>query len=130
MWVAFKIYRADLADELREVQALKTLGERAPEGLGSKYIAELHDHFIHEGPNGSHQCIVHKLYGPTLQYTVESGKPRWESPGKDWPPQTAETVLPVAEQLLTALAFMHETGYGHGGKWKLRSKTRADSFEA
>ncbi|KAF7324783.1 Protein kinase [Mycena kentingensis (nom. inval.)] len=33
---------------------------------GSKHVVRMLDHFEHEGPNGTHQCIVQEVLGPSL----------------------------------------------------------------
>lgn len=49
---------------------LQALAKRCPAGLSSKYIIQLLDGFLHEGPNGTHQCLVFELLGPTLANIV------------------------------------------------------------
>ena len=71
-------------------------------------IAKLLDSFVHHEPNGSHQCLVFELLGPTLDFVVidyhEDGE-RLE----------AETILRITRRLLQGLAAIHEAGYAHGG---------------
>jgi serine/threonine-protein kinase SRPK3 len=75
--------------------------------LYSKYIVQLLDEFSHQGPNGTHQCLVFELLGPTVDAIVEEiyGEELFEP----------ENILRLTKQLLQAVSFIHEIGYAHGG---------------
>jgi serine/threonine-protein kinase SRPK3 len=74
----------------------------------SKYIVQLLDDFFHQGPNGTHQCLVFELLGPTVDAVVRKIH-EWEEVLEP------DTILRMSEQLLQAINFMHEVGYVHGG---------------
>lgn len=72
------------------------------------HLARLLDDFIHKGPNGSHQCLVFELLGPSVDTVVAD----YSTSGDRL---AASTILRIARQLLQALASMHAEGYAHGG---------------
>lgn len=88
---------------------LQFLEKKAVEDPRSVYFSQLFDNFIHEGPNGSHLCLVFELLGPTINIIVGD----YVDDGKRLEPTT---LLRICEQLLQAVAFLHEAGMAHGGK--------------
>jgi serine/threonine-protein kinase SRPK3 len=70
-------------------------------------LSSCFDSFIHQGPNGGHQCLVFELLGPSVDIILEdshSGRDQLE----------AEIIIGLSEQLLEGIAFLHEAGLGHG----------------
>ena len=106
--MSVKIVTADRTNRSRELQNLRALAEHSKGGLGSEYIVQLLDDFLHEGPNGCHQCLVFELLGPTVNIIVNDYYEEGER-------LDTETLLKISTQLLQAVAFMHEAGYAHGG---------------
>lgn len=107
-WVSLKVMLAERTNKSRELHNLQAITEGSLGSPGSKYIVQLLDDFIHEGPNGCHQCLVFELLGPTVGVIVKdyhTGRERLDT----------ETILKLSTQLLQAVAFMHEAGYAHGG---------------
>ena len=111
-WVSLKILIADHPRESQEIRNLQLLKERSQESLYRKYIVQLFDSFVHQGPNGQHQCLVFELLGPTVARIIgeyneadETIEPR--------------VILRMSEQLLEAIEFIHDAGMGHGGNVKL-----------
>ncbi|KAH8808513.1 kinase-like domain-containing protein [Xylogone sp. PMI_703] len=103
-WVSIKIMTADstkISTELVTLQQLNSLPG------ANKYIVQLLDNFIHEGPNGYHQCFVFELLGPSVNLVLESYRATKESP-------TVRTILRMSKQLLEAISFIHESGLAHG----------------
>ncbi|KAI0809735.1 kinase-like protein [Xylaria sp. FL0064] len=74
---------------------------------GPPPFARLLDCFHHVGPNGTHNCLVMELLGPSLSNVLEC----YEYRGHTFRP---ETVLRTSCQLLGALAFLHQAGFAHG----------------
>lgn len=107
-WVSVKITTADRTNQSQELQNLEALAEHSKGSLGSKNIIRLLDDFLHEGPNGCHQCLVFELLGPTVNIIVNDYHEEGER-------LDTETLLKISIQLLQAVAFMHEAGYAHGG---------------
>lgn len=81
---------------------------------GAQYITRLLDEFDHQGPNGTHKCLVIEPMGPSVNTMVEElpqFKPRKRGMKIRYPPQMAKSIL---KQSLQALAFLHEHGIAHG----------------
>lgn len=99
-----KILTAERSKNSRELESYQRL---AKPGL-STFFVQLRDHFFHQGPNGSHLCLVTELLGPSLPRILEelSDKDRWLAPN---------IVLKIARQLLEAIQALHRAGLAHGG---------------
>ncbi|KAF7307322.1 Protein kinase [Mycena indigotica] len=73
---------------------------------GSKHVVRMLDHFVHEGPNGAHMCIVQELLVPALAVDIVM--------------YDGHSCLPVATasrivgQLLLAVDYLHKRGIAHG----------------
>ncbi|KFZ07582.1 hypothetical protein V501_06315 [Pseudogymnoascus sp. VKM F-4519 (FW-2642)] len=106
-WVSIKILTAKSGDKSRELVNLHTLSSSSQEGLAAQYIVQLLDEFTHNGPNGTHKCLVFELLGPTVAYIVE------DFYGNDEKLEP-ETILRISEQLLQATVFIHRAGLAHG----------------
>lgn len=107
-WVSVKIITAERTNQSHELQNLRALAERSKGSLASQYIVDLLDDFLHEGPNGCHQCLVFELLGPTINIEIEDLHEIEER-------LDPENLLRISTQLLQALAFMHKAGFTHGG---------------
>jgi serine/threonine protein kinase len=94
---------------------VQLLTERSQESLYRKYIVQLLDSFVHQGPNGQHgqhQCLVFELLGPTVARILGE----YNEANETIEPRV---ILRMSEQLLEAIEFIHDAGMGHGGKAKL-----------
>nr|GAT56239.1 predicted protein [Mycena chlorophos] len=72
---------------------------------GSKYVVRMLDHFVHEGPNGNHQCIVEEALGPSLaadNSCFTDGRP------------VLDAVHSRAAQLVLGLRYLHKRDVVHG----------------
>lgn len=107
-WVSIKITTADSSAQSRELHNLQSLAENSLGDLQFEYIVQLLDHFSHQGPNGTHDCLVFELLGPTVDAVAED----IYQGGDVLDP---ETILKMSQQLLQAIEFMHDVGYVHGG---------------
>jgi hypothetical protein len=94
------------SQELDNLQLLK----KRSQGMSSKYIVESLDAFVHQGPNGRHQCLVFELLGPTVNTILEM---------YDEDNLETDTIVRLSEQLLEAIGLIHDTGMGHGGNANL-----------
>ena len=106
-WVSIKILTADSTQHSRELSTLQLLAQHS-QGSRCKPIVQLFDEFLHQGPNGTHQCLVFELLGPTLDMVVSD----YHTGGETLEP---EVIINLSEQLLQAIAFLHKVGYTHGG---------------
>ena len=112
-WVSIKILTADATTDAGELGILRSLAKLCKGSLGSKCIVQLLDEFSHQGPNGTHQCLVFELLGPTVDMVTSDYYSVYSDPEESLEP---DIVLKISEQLLKAIAFMHEAGYVHGGR--------------
>jgi len=103
--VALKICKASSTTCRRELSTLQSLRENHP----LRFIVNLYDDFLHDGPNGSHLCIVTEFLGPSLSAVVED----YHRGGERLEP---EDILRLTRQILQATASLHEAGFAHGGK--------------
>ncbi|KAK4235945.1 kinase-like domain-containing protein [Achaetomium macrosporum] len=72
-----------------------------------RFFAPVLDTFRHEGPNGTHNCIVTDFVGPSIEKVLET----YNDHGLTLRP---DTILRAAQQLLDAVAFAHQLGIAHG----------------
>ena len=106
-WVSIKILTANSTEHSHELSTLQFLATHS-QGSICKSVVQLLDEFLHLGPNGTHQCLVFELLGPTLDIVVSdyhTGRETLEP----------ETIIRLSEQLLQAIAILHKVGYIHGG---------------
>ncbi|KAH6866131.1 putative srpk, partial [Thelonectria olida] len=116
IWVSIKIRQARVSTaQLDDDPELKVLGQLEQHYLDThskkaRCYAEPRDSFQHTGPNGTHNCLVSELLGPTLGAVLhclnhidirETLRP--------------DTILRASNQLLEAVEFIHQAGIAHGG---------------
>lgn len=106
--MSVKIMTADMTNQSRELHNLQTLAEHSKGSLGAEHIVQLLDNFLHDGPNGCHQCLVFELLGPTVNMFVTDYS-------EDGDRLDVDTIFKISTQLLQGVAFMHNAGYAHGG---------------
>ncbi|KAI0414055.1 kinase-like domain-containing protein [Xylaria grammica] len=112
-WVSIKVKSAAAStedlDQDREISVLKQVERLYAESAGRQPMpcACLLDYFHHTGPNGTHNCLVMELIGPSLSHVLEC----YEFRGQTFRP---DTVLRASCQLLDALDFLHQAGFAHG----------------
>ncbi|KAI1130091.1 kinase-like domain-containing protein [Nemania abortiva] len=112
-WVSIKVKSAAAStedlDQDQEVSVLKQLERHYTESAhrGPMPFARLLDCFRHTGPNGTHNCLVTDLLGPSLCDVIECYQYREQTFRPD-------TILRASCQLLDALTFFHQAGYAHG----------------
>ncbi|KAF8340309.1 kinase-like domain-containing protein [Cantharellus anzutake] len=76
---------------------------------GRQHLPVIRDHFSHEGPNGSHLCLISQFAGPSLFAILEcpgrmSGSRRLR----------ADLARKVARQVANAVNLLHLAGIVHG----------------
>lgn len=110
-----KILVSELWHEDHEVQILEHLSHGPASHPGKKHIIQLLDRFEHEGPNGTHQCLVLEPLGPSVLSEAEL-YPSNRLPGK--------IAWEASRQTIQALAYIHANGIAHGGELWLSSCQR------
>jgi serine/threonine-protein kinase SRPK3 len=103
-WVSLKITAADIPKPSQELRILQDLRRKR----AAHRVVQLLDYFIHEGPNGCHQCLVFELLGPSVDAVVAD----YHMDGDNL---DAPTILRITRQLLQAISAIHRAGYAHGG---------------
>ncbi|KAK3329241.1 kinase-like domain-containing protein [Apodospora peruviana] len=113
VWVSVKIKKASAStpklDEDPEISISFELERHYVSGLQDKprwFVRPL-DSFQHIGVNGTHNCLVTELLGPTVSKVVRTYNEVDETLRPD-------TILRASRQLLEGLAITHEIGYLHG----------------
>lgn len=90
---------------LDEIKLLEKIVKTNPSATGRKYVVELLDHFIHQGPNGSHVCMVFEVLGENLLSMIK----RYRNQGIP-----VHLVQQILYQVLMGLDYMHrECGIIH-----------------
>lgn len=107
-WVSIKIITADRSKGDKELHNLQSLAQHSQGNLASKYLVQLYDQFLHNGPNGTHQCLVFELLGPSVGAVLRD----LTECNMELEP---EVIIKLSKQLLRAVAFIHRVGYAHGG---------------
>ncbi|KAI9749026.1 MAG: aconitate hydratase [Chaenotheca gracillima] len=100
--VALKILKADASRESKELAILLYLSNQLPEHPGKKHVLNLLDHFQHEGPNGTHLCLVSPVMISDGQMMTIREQPR-----------QATYVRAVSTQVLLGLDFLHHASIIH-----------------
>ena len=103
-WVSLKILGADIPKPSRELQILQDLRQKR----AAHQIVQLLDSFVHQGPNGSNQCLIFELLGPSVDFIADDY--HMDSDRLD-----PAIILRIVRQLLKAVASIHAAGYAHGG---------------
>ncbi|KAF5536840.1 cmgc srpk kinase [Fusarium napiforme] len=111
-FVALKILVSDEKEQSQELQILHHLTKVAPVE-SAQYITQLLDEFEHEGPNGTHKCLVFEAMGPSFcqMLLFPPGRYReWEDK-EQYPLRTAKHIF---RDVLKGLDFLHKNGISHG----------------
>lgn len=85
---------------LDEIKLLQRLVSANPDHPGCRHCVSLLDHFRHNGPNGSHVCMVFEVLGENLLGLIK----RYQHRGVP-----VHIVKQIAKQVLLALDYMHRS---------------------
>lgn len=107
---SLKILASDVSTN-SEAGILRHLEQHNPSNFvqdGRQFVVKLLDDFKIEGPNGTHQCIVTEVLGPSLTSGTELvyGEERF-------PIGVAKRLV---SEVLRGVEFLHSKGVIHGGK--------------
>ena len=78
---------------------------------GQEFLMEFFNDFKVKGPNGTHQCIVTEVLGPSIGADVD------EIYDEEWYP--IEIAKMLVTQVIRGVAYLHSCGVVHGGKRSL-----------
>ncbi|THY81555.1 kinase-like protein [Aureobasidium pullulans] len=106
--VALKIVTSeDSSSRNRELCTHQRLSEKSlPPMNDHKHIVRLLDNFDHPGPNGTHNCLVLELLGPSVATVIEE-----RFAGNRLPGFMAKK---ACKEMALALEVLHAQGIGHG----------------
>lgn len=88
------------------MEAISALPKHHP---GSSHANQMLDHFTLGGPNGSHECLVLELVGPSVSDAIEFYCNIHRLPVK--------VAKSFAKQALRGLDFLVANDIAHGGKF-------------
>lgn len=71
-YFALKIMRVDQLELSKEVQVHQYLA-RLNIDLEENFICPLYDNFLHQGPNGTHICVLSCLWQETVSQSTSTG---------------------------------------------------------
>ncbi|PKX99621.1 serine protein kinase [Aspergillus novofumigatus IBT 16806] len=100
--VALKILKAEASRNNKELAMLLRLSEPSLKHPGKGHVNELLDYFEHNGPNGTHLCLVLPAMVSDAAAMAVSGKPHH-----------AADIRYISEQILSGLDFLHTLGIIH-----------------
>ena len=89
---------------------MRTIATSSLKHPGAKYVTHLLDHFELNGPNGTHECLVLELLGPSVPAVLDVRFVDNRLP--------AELAKRVARQVLLGLDYLHQHAIGHGGAFR------------
>ncbi|KAF2277201.1 serine protein kinase [Westerdykella ornata] len=105
-YVAVKISVAERRERNRESSVLRTIAAIQSEQPGSQHPMPMVDHFQLAGPNGTHDCLVLELLGPSVGDLLDARFPDGRLPGR--------FAKNIAKQALRGLDYLHQQNIGHG----------------
>lgn len=91
----------------REFEVLRAITTHS-EHPGSRHLVQMLDYFQLEGPNGTHNCAVLELLGPSIPDLLDARFRGERLPGK--------LAKNIAKQALLGLDVLHQYKIGHGGR--------------
>ncbi|KAF2628840.1 kinase-like protein [Macroventuria anomochaeta] len=104
-YVAVKISISGQERSNREFTVLRALAAAHFDHPGGQHVMTMQDHFQLNGPNGTHDCFVLELLGPSVADYLDAHFDNERLPGK--------LARKIAKQTLLGLSYIHEQGIGH-----------------
>ncbi|RDB21945.1 Serine/threonine-protein kinase SRPK [Hypsizygus marmoreus] len=108
-FASLKVLTADasaISSELAVFRHLRVQQQQIPPAAGAAYVMKVFDDFEIEGPNGTHQCVVTELLGPSLAEDIEE-----LYTNERFPPNVGKK---IAAQIAHGIAYLHRCGVIHG----------------
>jgi serine/threonine-protein kinase SRPK3 len=103
--VALKILKADASKDNKELSMLLHLSAQGLDHPGKGHVIELLDYFDHDGPNGTHLCLVLPAMISDGEAMTVTGKLH-----------EVNYVRAISKQVLLGLDFLHTLGIVHCGR--------------
>lgn len=86
---------------------MRTLAAQHSDQPGNQHLITMQDSFQISGPNGTHECLVLELLGPSVADLLDANSGTERLPGT-----LAKT---IAKQALLGLCVLHEQKIAHAG---------------
>ncbi|KAF1842922.1 serine protein kinase [Cucurbitaria berberidis CBS 394.84] len=102
-YVAVKVSVSERGEKSRESKVLRANQSEQP---GSPHLVSMLDQFLIDGPNGTHDCLVLELVGPSVADLLETRFRGERLPGR--------LAKQIAKQALVGLDYLHAQKIGHG----------------
>ncbi|KFH40238.1 Serine/threonine-protein kinase-like protein [Hapsidospora chrysogenum ATCC 11550] len=90
----------------RQLHVMRTIATSSLKHPGAESVTRLLDHFELDGPNGTHECLVLELLGPSVPAVLDVRFVDNRLPAK--------LAKKVARQTLLGLDYLHQHAIGHG----------------
>ncbi|KAL9578020.1 MAG: hypothetical protein Q9212_005993 [Teloschistes hypoglaucus] len=103
-YVALKICAVSELPTNNEIDILQLLAADNSQHPGKQHVVSLLDHFSHEGPNGTHDCLVFPVLGPNFRDKNHALQGRFP----------ADFARKICYQMGEGLAYLHSSGVVHG----------------
>ncbi|KAH5624053.1 hypothetical protein HBI51_239530 [Parastagonospora nodorum] len=104
--VAIKIAVSERCCQSREVTVLRAVAAAQSERSNCHHLMTMQDHFQLDGPNGTHDCLVLEILGPSVGDVLDKYFCNERLPAK--------LAKRIAKQTLLGLCSLHERGIAHG----------------
>ncbi|SLM41545.1 Serine/threonine/dual specificity protein kinase, catalytic domain [Lasallia pustulata] len=112
-YVALKIGVSKSTEVCQELKILQALDQNANHP-GRNHVQQLLDHFHHEGPNGTHTCLVFEPMGRNLNsYIFDYERSQWKSGSEACEHLPLRFSRQLCKQLVLALDYLHSQGIMH-----------------
>lgn len=102
-----KIAVSEPNQQNRETTVLRTIAAKHSDQPGYQHLMTMQDSFQISGPNGTHECLVLELLGPSVADLLDAHSGIERLPGT-----LAKT---FAKQALLGLCVLHELKIAHAG---------------
>ncbi|ORX45117.1 kinase-like protein [Hesseltinella vesiculosa] len=83
---------------LDEIKMLEKITHTSPSSVGARFVTDIADHFMVDGPNGRHVCMTFQVLGENLLALIK----RYDHRGIPVP-----LVKQIAKQMLLGLDYLH-----------------------
>ncbi|KAI0867389.1 kinase-like domain-containing protein [Hypoxylon argillaceum] len=90
----------------RQLHVMRAIAASSSQHPGAASVMKIIDNFTLNGPNGTHQCMVLELLGPSISDVLDVRFADNRLPGA--------LAKKVARQTLLGLDYLHQHGIGHG----------------
>lgn len=105
---ALKVVVSKIGETSNEVRILQRIASIPAEHEGYHHLRQLTNYFLHDGPNGRHQCLVFEVGGVSVPNLVVDCPSDRTTPGR--------LAWQISKQITVALDCLHSNGIAHGGE--------------